>query len=88
MTDVDLISRANAVLKPRRLSSSVEVGTVACALVTATGAVHVGVCIDAACGISFCAEHSAIASMVTQGESHIDTLVAVGSDGKILPPCG
>jgi cytidine deaminase len=89
VTDIDLISRATALLKPRRLSSTVEVASVGCALVTSTGAVHVGVCIDAACGIGFCAEHAAIASMITHGESHIHTIVAVGSGGRgALPPCG
>ena len=43
---------------------------------------------DCGCGIGFCAEVSAIASMTTSGESKIKTIVAVGSDGKILSPCG
>jgi cytidine deaminase len=47
-----------------------------------------GVCMDVACGIGFCGEHAAVASMVTHGESRIHTIVAVGPDGKELPPCG
>jgi cytidine deaminase len=50
--------------------------------------VYVGVCIDTACGMGFCAEHAAIASMITAGESKIITIVGVNSDGKIIPPCG
>lgn len=88
ISDEDLVSRATAVLMPRRLSPTVEVGEVGCALVTASGAVHVGVCIDATCGIGFCAEHAAIASMVTHRESRIETIVAVDSEGNVLPPCG
>jgi cytidine deaminase len=87
ISDEDLVSRATAVLMPRRLSPTVEVGEVGCALVTASGAVHVGVCIDATCGIGFCAEHAAIASM-THRESRIETIVAVDSEGNVLPPCG
>jgi len=87
-TDHDLIARANAVLGSRRLSPTVEVGKVGSALVTATGAIHVGVCVDAACGLGFCAEHAAIASMVTQGESRIRTIVAVDGKGRVIPPCG
>jgi cytidine deaminase len=88
ITDADLILRATALLNPRRLSKTVGVGDVACALVTASGAVHVGVCIVASCGIGFCAEHAAIASMVTHGESRIHTIVAVDRNGKPLSPCG
>lgn len=75
-------------LNPRRLSPTVEVAGVGCALVTAGGAVHVGVNIDAASGIGFCAEHAAVASMVTSGESRILTIVAVNWDGAVLSPCG
>jgi hypothetical protein len=82
VTDSDLISEASAVLNPRRLSPTVMVGTVGCALITTSGTVHVGVCMDVACGIGFCAEHAAVASMVTHGESRIHTIVAVGPDEK------
>lgn len=86
--DERLIDAARATLAPRQVSPTVEVGGVAAALRTGGGAVHAGVCIDAACGIGFCAEHAAIAAMVTAGESRIDTIVAVAEDGRILPPCG
>ena len=54
MDDAALIAAARAVLNPRRLSPTVEVAGVGAALVTASGAVYRGVCIDAACGIGFC----------------------------------
>jgi cytidine deaminase len=87
-TDDELIARARTALNPRRLSRLVEVGGVASALVTDTGSVHLGVCIDAPSGIGFCAEHSAISSMITGGESRIVTIVAVNWDGALLAPCG
>ena len=86
--DDELIARARAALNPRRLSRMVEVGSVASALVTDTGSVYLGVCIDAPSGIGFCAEHSAIAGMVTSGESRIVTIVAMKEDGALLAPCG
>ena len=86
--DAELISRATAVLNPRRLSPTVEVGGVGSALRTSSGAIHLGVCIDAASGIGFCAEHAAIASMITSGESRIESIMAVNWDGGILSPCG
>lgn len=88
ISDADLLLRAKAVVGVRRLSPTVQAGDVGCALVTNSGNVHVGVCLDASCGIGFCAEHAAIANMVTLGESHIFTLVAVDCDGNVLPPCG
>jgi cytidine deaminase len=88
MTDLDLIAAARAVLNPRRLTRSVEVAGVGAALRTASGAIYVGVCIDAQCGIGFCAEHAAVAAMITAGESRIMDIVAVDWDGSILPPCG
>ena len=85
----DLIQRAIGVLNPRRLSSyQAEAGGVGAALLDEEGGVHVGVCIDVACSVGFCAEHSAIASLVTAGKSKIKKIVAVDWDQSILPPCG
>ncbi len=88
MSDLDLITAARAVVNPRRLTRTVEVAGVGSALRTASGAIYVGVCIDAACGIGFCAEHAAVAAMITAGETRIMDIVAVDWDGSILPPCG
>ena len=88
ISDADLIIRARALLNPRRLSPTVEVAGVGCALMTETGDVYLGVCIEAAGGIGFCAEHAAVASMITGGQSRIRTIVAVDWDGTILAPCG
>ena len=86
--DATLIAAARAVVNPRRLSKTVEVGGVGAALRTASGAIYTGVCIDAASGIGFCAEHAAVAAMITAGESRITDIVAVDWDGSILQPCG
>ena len=87
-SDAELLAQALAVARPRVLSPTVEVASVGAALLTAGGTVHAGVCIDAACGIGFCAEHAAIAAMVTAGESRVATIVAVDAAGTVLPPCG
>lgn len=88
MTDLALIAAARAVVNPRRLTRTVEVAGVGAALRSASGAIFTGVCIDAASGIGFCAEHGAVAAMITAGESRILDIVAVNWDGAILPPCG
>lgn len=84
----DLYAAAKAVLNPRRLSVSAEAGGVGAALLTPSGVVYTGVCIDTACSMGFCAEHAAAAAMVTAGESQVLRMVAVNWDGSILPPCG
>lgn len=45
-------------------------------------------CIDTASALGLCAERNAIAHMITHGESRIDKVVAVMSDGRVGPPCG
>ena len=86
--DQELLVAARAAVNPRRLSSTVEVGGVGAALRTHTGRVFIGVCIDAASGIGFCAEHAAVAAMITAGESRIAAMVAVDWNGSVLQPCG
>ncbi|GAB5389551.1 MAG: cytidine deaminase [Alphaproteobacteria bacterium] len=88
LTEDELIARARAVSNPRRLTITAEAGTVASALVTAAGNVYTGVNIDTACSLGFCAEHSAIAAMITAGESEIKMIVAVNEHGDIYAPCG
>src|SRR5512140_473134 len=88
LTNLEMIERAESALRPRRLGNDNTAGQVACALLSAEGNLYLGVCIDISSGIGFCAEHSAMAAMITAGESRIAKIVAVSSDGKVLPPCG
>lgn len=79
---------AAATLSPRQVSEDIEVGGVAAALVTDQGNVYRGICIDTACSMGFCAEHAAIAAMLTAGEDKVAQIVAVNWDKTVLPPCG
>lgn len=88
ITNDELIRRAKSVTKSRKIKHGYTTGDAGCALITDKGNVYLGVCIDASSGIGFCAEHAAIASMVTNGEYKINKIVAVSEEGKILPPCG
>ena len=83
-----LYQKAVEVLNPRQVSESLEAGGVAAALVTDKGNVYRGVCIDTACSLGFCAEHAAVAAMLTAGEDRVEKIVAVWSQGDIMPPCG
>lgn len=88
LTNLELIEAAKTVLNPRDLSHGNSAGGVACALQSASGNLYFGVCIDISSGIGFCAEHSAIAAMLTAGESRIARIVAVYGENVVLPPCG
>lgn len=88
LTISELIEKAKTVLYPRELYLDNRAGDVACALQSAAGNLYLGVCLDIGSGIGFCAEHSAIAAMITAGETAIAQVVAISGDGKILPPCG
>ena len=93
MTNDDLIRRAASVLNPHTTADGRLFGDVGAALLSVGGSVYTGVCIDTGSGTGFCAEHSAVAAMVTAGEYVIARIVAVWRDERdgrlaVLPPCG
>ena len=70
-----------------------RMGHVAACLVTQSGNLQSGVCIDVGSGIGFCAEHAAVAAMVPAGEYRIVKIVAVWRNDEtgavhVFPPCG
>jgi cytidine deaminase len=87
----EVINTAQGALNPHEVGGRLF-GNVASVLITATGSRFSGVCIDTGSGTGFCAEHSAIAAMVTAGEYQIAKIVSVWRDGDgllyVLPPCG
>jgi cytidine deaminase len=88
ITNEELIKKALTAAKRHKISKSVSSGDVGCALVTDKNHIYIGLNIAADCGIGFCAEHSAIAAMVTNHEFKIKKIVAVNYKDHILPPCG
>ena len=91
ITNDELIEKAVSVVNPKKVKDFL-MGDVGCALATDKGNVYLGVCIDTASGMGFCAEHNAIGSMITAGEYKIQKIVAVWKNDKgdifILSPCG
>jgi cytidine deaminase len=91
LSNDELIRSAADVLNPHVVDGRL-LGDVSATLVTDRGNWHSGVCIDTGSGTGFCAEHSAIAAMVTAGEYRIAKIVAVwrSEDGTlyVIPPCG
>ena len=91
-SDRDLILSAGETINRRRGPYERQFGAVGACLVSASGNVYKGVSIDTGSGTGFCAEHSAIAAMVTAGEYRIAMIVTVWRDEEarlyVLPPCG
>jgi len=83
-----LISKAKEVQNHRILSPFIECGQVGAALMTKSGNIYTGVCIDTASTLGICAERNAIHTMITNGESQIDRIVCIDSKGNAGAPCG
>jgi cytidine deaminase len=75
-------------INPRKISPFIDAGEVSAAILTESGNVYTGVCIDTACSLGMCAERNAIANMITDGESKIVKLVCCFEDGRTGLPCG
>ena len=83
-----LISKAKEVQNHRVISPFIEGGQVSAAILTKSGNIYTGVCIDTACTLGICAERNAIHTMITNGESKIDKIVCIDSEGNADYPCG
>ncbi len=89
MDFIKLLNIAKSKVNERRLSRIATAGTVAAVLLTDKGNIYTGVCIDTPAGMGFCAENSAVAAMITAGESCIVKCVATGVDDiGACAPCG
>ncbi len=83
-----LYEAARKVQNSRIISPFIEVGGVAAAIMTKSGNIFTGICIDTASSLGMCAERNAMANMLTNGESEISKVLAIMSDGKVGFPCG
>lgn len=88
MTNEELIKKASSIVKPVKMRHGFIASDCGCALITDKGNLYLGVSIDTPSSMGFCAEHGAIAAMVTNQEFKIAKIVAAGEDGTVLPPCG
>lgn len=84
----EMYDAARAVLNPRRISEYVTAGEVAAAVLSKSGKIYTGVCIDTCSTLGICAERNAIFNMVTNGEQEIDKVLCILPDGSNGAPCG
>ena len=83
-----LYRTAKAVQKNRKISEYVEAGCVSAAVLSSSGKIYTGVCIDTCSTLGICAERNAIFNMITSGENEIAKVLAITLDGRTGAPCG
>lgn len=79
---------AKSVLNKRRISEYVTCGEVSAAILSKSGKIYTGVCIDTCSTLGICAERNAIFNMITNGEQEIDKVFCILPDGTNGAPCG
>ena len=85
---IQMYEAAKAVQNGRKISAYVEAGGVAAAVLSSSGKIYTGVCVDTCSTLGICAERSAIFNMLTNGEQEISKVLAIMPDGRTGAPCG
>ncbi len=92
MTDIiwnEMIAAAETVRGARKISDYVEAGGVSAAILSASGKIYTGICVDTACTLGVCAERNAIFNMIANGENEIKRVVCIMGNGMVGgAPCG
>lgn len=83
-----MFAAAKAVQNERKVSEYVDAGGVAAAILSASGRIYTGVCVDTCSTLGICAERNAIFNMLTNGEQEIRKVLAIMPDGRCGAPCG
>ena len=84
----EMYKAALAVQNGRKISGYVEAGGVAAAILSGSGKIYTGVCVDTCSTLGICAERNAIFNMITNGENKIKRVLAIMPDGNSGAPCG
>lgn len=84
----EMFEAAKSVQNDRKISSYIDAGGVAAAVLSSSGKMYTGVCIDTCSTLGICAERNAIFNMITNGEDKISKVLAIMPDGKTGAPCG
>ena len=73
----DMYDAAEAVLGARKISDYVTCGEVSAAVLSKSGKIYTGVCIDTCSTLGICAERNAIFNMITNGEQEISKVLCI-----------
>ena len=83
-----MFDAARSVMRERNISEYVSAGEVGAAILSKSGRIYTGVCVDTCSTLGICAERNAIFNMITNGEHEIQRVLAVMPNGKTGAPCG
>lgn len=88
----EMYEAAKKVLNDRQISKYVTAGGVSAAILSGSGKIYTGVCIDTSSTLGICAERNAIFNMITNGESEIKKVICLFQDENEIrdggAPCG
>ena len=84
----EMYEAAKAVLSPKQVSEYVACGEVSAAVLSKTGKIYTGVCIDTCSTLGICAERNAIFNMMTNGEYEIEKVLCIPPNEGKGAPCG
>lgn len=84
----EMYNAAKKVQNERKISDYIDAGGVAAAVLSASGKIYTGVCIDTCSTLGICAERNAIFNMITNGEQEIERVLAIMPNRKTGAPCG
>ena len=84
----DMYNAAKSALRHRQINDYVSCGEVAAAVLSGSGKIYTGICIDTCSGLGVCAERNAIFNMLTEGEDKIAKVLCIMPNGKTGAPCG
>ena len=84
----EMFDAAKSVQNARKISDYVTAGEVSAAILSGSGKIYTGICVDTCSTLGICAERNAIFNMLTNGETEIKKVLAILPDGKTGAPCG
>ena len=87
-TWINMYDAAKAVIGERVISDYVTAGSVSAAVLSKSGKIYVGVCVDTCSTLGICAERNAIFNMITNGEYEIDRVLCIPPREGKGAPCG
>ncbi len=84
----EMYAAAKRVQNSRAISKYIEAGCVSAAVLSSSGRIYTGVCVDTCSTLGICAERNAMFNMITNGENEITRVLALMGDGRCGAPCG
>lgn len=84
----EMYMEAKARQNARQVSKYVSAGGVSAAVLSGSGRIYTGVCVDTCSTLGICAERSAIFNMLANGDQTILRVLAIMPNGKLGAPCG